>query len=48
MAINFLDGISIDGDINPLGLVASSTGLLHDSAGTSGDARVVVHADTEN
>jgi hypothetical protein len=47
MAINFLDGIAVDGDVT-IGPVASSAGLLHVSAGTSGDARVVIHADTDN
>ena len=31
-----------------IGPVASPAGLLHVSAGTSGDARVVIHADTDN
>ena len=47
MAINFLDGVAVDGDVT-IGPVASSAGLLHVSAGTSGDARVVIHADTDN
>lgn len=47
MAVNFLDNVSIDGDVT-IGPVASSAGLLHVSAGTSGDARVVIHADTDN
>ena len=47
MAINFLDSVAVDGDIT-IGPVASSAGLLHVSAGTSGDARVVIHADTDN
>ena len=47
MAINFLDGVAVDGDVT-IGPVASSAGLLHVSAGTSGNARVVIHADTDN
>ena len=47
MAVNFLDNVSVDGDVI-IGPVASSAGLLHVSAGTSGDAIVVIHADTDN
>ncbi len=47
MAITFLDNVAVDGNV-AIGPVASSAGLLHVSAGTSGDARVVIHADTDN